>query len=326
MNTYCRWISVRGDVEIASKLHLALLLLVLLGTQGLVSAMGEFQYRESIRVWVNFYGMTCSVMFNLGFDGVEGPVPASEFLDEPSFMGMTVSIGYHGDGEVTSVSVMLNGSKITEEQGYRIARDLKRKIEKAFNLYLPYKETQGSFDTLYHDFEVEECPPRGEIANLLGNSLTQGFGQVVIPLLTSRNVTVDFWLLESWTSTIRYSHERFNIVLDQEYTISLKEMTGYSGTIRSSPEASHSTLRVNFLIPKGARLEIIEAAPPQMAITQEQTEANLYADVTGLSIDDLSIRFKMVRGELIDPAALGIFLIQAAMICLAAYVFLRNRR
>jgi len=289
--------------------------------------MREPQYRESIRVWVNFYGMTCSVMFNFGFDGVEGPVPASEFLDEPSFTVITVSIGYRGDREVTSVSVMLNGSKITGKQGYRIARDLKRKIEKALNLYLPYKETRGSLDTLYYDFEVEDCPPREEIANLLRNSLPQGFGQVVIPLLTSRNVTVDFWLWESWTTTIRYYPQGFNINLDQEYTISLKEMTGYLGTIRSAREASYSTPNVGvFYIPRDMRLQIIEAAPPQMAITREQTEVNLYADVTGLSIDDLSIRFKMVRGELIEPAALGIILIQAAMMCLAAYVFLRKRR
>ena len=281
---------------------------------------------ESIWVWVDFHGMTCSVMFNFGFDGVEGPVPASEFLDEPSFIGMTVFFVYHGDGETARVSVMLNSSKITEEQGYRIAKDLKRKIEKALNLYLPYEQTSGYLDTLYYEYEVEDCPPREEIANLLRTSLPQGFGQVAILLLTSRNVTVDFWLWESWTTTIRYSHERFNIVLDQEYTIDLKEMTGYSDAIRSSPGASHSTLRVNFFIPRGVRLQIIEAAPPQMAITQGQEGVNLHADVTGLSVDDISIRFKMVRGDLIDPAGFGIVLLQVAMICLAAYILLRKGR
>ncbi len=267
------------------------------------------------------------------FSGVDGPLDASDFTNEPSFEGMTIGCSYSLDNstDATTIYVSLDTSVDGVSVGRMKADIMKEKVENHFEIAsLPYTEESTTNDVTSYTYEINECPDTQKFRDaLLQLKPSTGFGQIITPALIGNNVTIYFILgmdegLPEWTieALIHYPNY-FPYSTDREYTVSLKTLAGYSGTIQSSPEASASTLEIYISQTKEYQLLSIEATPSQMQMQQHGTAPWLYwtssRTITGSSVDDLAIHFRLVSPGYMDPITI-LMLIGAAAAAIAVVV------
>ena len=124
----------------------------------------------------------------------------------------------------------------------------------------------------------------------------------------------------------------FDNSIGREYTISLKALTGYSEAIQSSPLSSNSTLRIIISqVENKYKLASLETTP-EMEKTenevQDTTNILFQKTITGSSVEDLSIHFKIVSPNYIDPTTIGIIVgVVAIPVAIGIVVFtIRKKR
>jgi hypothetical protein len=115
-----------------------------------------------------------------------------------------------------------------------------------------------------------------------------------------------------WTVSASINYPAyFDMKIGNEYTISLRELANYSESIQSSPESSNSTLSISITqVDNKFKLISLETTPFQMEKWQGTylgvTTFMFEKTITGSSVDDLSIHFKIVSPNYIDPTTIAI--------------------
>lgn len=268
------------------------------------------EYEETIFLEISPW----SGLLGLGFmfANVSGPFDTSDIASDPSFLGSMVLGTYSPDDNRTVIMISLNTSEIASVSQGRLKADmLKTKLENFFNISLPYTGNSTYGDTVQYFYRIDECPVIQRFGNIfLEHRPSDGFGEIVTPDLLENYVAISFNLirkgnlLEWWISaTINYP-EHFEMDIGKEYTVSLKDLTGYSETIQASSESSNSILHISISqVDKEYKLESLETAPDMEkrqgtygAVTTFMFEKT----ITSSSVDDLSIRFKIVSPRSVD--------------------------
>jgi hypothetical protein len=314
---------------------------------GLINAessnTGEYEERIAMEI------RSGKVLLGFWFINVSEPFDTSDFASEPSFISLHI-VGINSpDDNRTVITVILNASEIVGISDGKLRADLlKTKFEIFFDVVIPYDGNHTYEDRVFYNYIVYECPSIQKFRNtFLEHKPSEGFGEIVTPDLIENYVGISFDLtrkgdsLEWWiTATLNYP-DHFEMSYGKEYTISLKELTGYSETIQSSPLSSNSTLHIG-ISQLDRKLDSIEpfklisfkTTPSQMEKWQGAygivTSFFFDKTITGSSVDDLLLRFTIVSPEYIDPTnprvIIGVVVAIAAILGIVGFAIRRKRR
>jgi hypothetical protein len=312
--------------SLKSPLVIIVFCFILLGSQyiALTNIASYENYEESISLEIRPYNG--QVLLGFSFTNVSGPpLDISDFINEPSFISITVLGTYSPDDNRTVVIVALNTTTVNVSQGKLKADIMKVKFENFFDVILPYTGNSTTGSTVTYIYRIDESPSIQRFRDaFLASKPSQGFGKMITSTLIGNYVSIFFNLkregdsLVWWVvATVNYPHY-FEKNIGQEYTIGLKGLTGYSGIIQSSPESSKSTLNIGISqVDADYKLISLETTPSQMTTSQGTylgiTSFDFEKTITG-SVDDLSLFFRIVSSNYIDPTIIVAFGIVAVTI------------
>jgi len=302
----------------------------------LANAASSWSYEEEISLEIR--PPSGQVLLAFIFTNVSGlPLDISDFTNEPSFISIVVSCTNSPDDNRTVVMVGLNTSIVSVSLGKLKADIMKTKVEDLFGVTLPYTGNFTSDSTVTYSYRINDCPSIQKFRDVfIELKPSDGFGKIITPSSIGNYVAFMFMFhngdLPYWTvgATLNYPNY-FSYGLGQECTISLKGLTGYSGTIQSSPESSKSTLHISISqVDKDYKLISFDTAPSQMDKTQGTygggTSLMFEKITTGSSVDDLSLHFKIVSPNYIDPTTIAIYVGIVVVVVLGIVVFIIRRK
>jgi hypothetical protein len=239
----------------------------------------------------------------------------------------------------------LNASEVAGiSDGKLIADSLKTKFENFFDIEIPYDGNHTYEDRVFYGYILYECPGIQRFRNtFLEYKPSEGFGKIVTPDLLENYIAIGFHLLRmedslEWRITATPNFPKhFEMNLGQEYTISLKGLTGYSETIQSSPLSSNSTLHISISqldkkldSTEPFKLISFRTTPSQMEKWQGTygivTSFFFDKTITGSSVNDLAISFKIVSPNYIDPTTIAMVAGIAIVVILGIAVFIIKRK
>lgn len=305
------------------KFQVILFLILLLSTQKAFMANAEHDYSESIQLWVEIdSSMNYRVTVIFSFSGLSRPLNLYDFQGESSFLNLGINVQYFVDGGSTRVTIGLNESKVSTNQGRFIADIMTHKLEQSFGIPPLSYAGPTSFSPGYLEYTYEKNYTSIELRDVFLDSLpSQGFRQVLASMLPKgQNCILDVGLGKEggWSVELRFIGGTQKLVPDQEQTVSLKEITGYSGSIVSASTASASTLRIDVLsqVSRDYELVVNPVSPTQMIVgrQEEMPQYQSYYDVTGSSTEDLSISLKIVFSRIVTIILIVLALIAAIII------------
>jgi hypothetical protein len=280
-----------------------ILFILILNTQKVFVTVAEPDYTEGIQLYLEIDpSMNCSAIVWFYFNGLSRPLNLVDFQGEPSFSGLSIYVEFYAGGGSTTAAILLNGSKVSKDQGRTIADMMVRKLEQAFViLMLQYYEYSTDLSGVL-DFEYITTLPAVELKDIFLESLpSTGFKQILTSMLSNHNnYNMKIYLGKEggWSVRLICGGGAKKLVPDQEQIISLKEISGYSGNIVSAPASSSSTIYVGVLNQINNEYELIvnPVSPTQLRGVYEDQMPQYQAqyDITGSSIEDFSINLKIV--------------------------------
>lgn len=312
-----------------------ILFIFLLNTPKLFLTAAKPDYEENIQLELNIDAlMNCHVMVTFSFNGLSRPLNFYYFQREPSFLGLSINTRYFAGEEFTSVSIDLDG-KVSGNRGKFMADMMVYELEGAFGISrLSYGVPSSPLVTGVLNFAYETNFPATELRNIFLDSLpSQGFARVLTSmLLNSQNYSmlINLGNEGGWSVKWMCDSGTEKLVLYQEQFISLKEITRYSGSIASASISSFSALRTYIIAQIGSEydLETTVVSPVQMLETREVngmlTEYSNFFDVTGSSVEDLSIILKIVSSGIV--ATILIVLAQITTVIISIILIKRYKR
>lgn len=274
------------------------------------------------------------------FNNVSGPLDISDFASEPSFIKIMVVGARKPDDNRTSVLVTLNNTSVGSiSQGKLKADILKAKFENFFDISLPYCENFTHDDIVAYGYSIYESPTIQKFRDVfLEHKPSQGFSQIATPALIGNDVTISFSLKRNgdyfeWMSIAIVDYTNyFEMKLGQEYNVSLRELTGSSEVIQSSPESLESTLNIRiFQVNKDYKLISLVTAPSEMekrkGTSGTVTSFTFEKTITGSSVEDLSIYFKIVSPIYIDPTiiVIAVGIVFVAVLGITGFIIKKTR-
>jgi len=304
------------------KFQVILFLILLLSTQKVFLTAAEHDYSENIQLWVEIDpSMNYRITVIFSFSGLSRPLNLYDFQGESSFLGLGIYVQYFVGGGSTRVTIELNESKVSTTQGKLIADMMTRKLEQAFGIpTLSYAEP-NVFSPGYLYYTYEKNYTSIEFRDIFLESLpSQGFRQVLASLLPKgQNYILDIGLGKEgdWFVRLWFGGENIKLVPDQEQTISLKEITGYSGRIGSASTVSSTLyISINSHIGKDYSLIVNPVSPTQMigGYRDQNPQYEYSYDVTGSSIEDFSISLKIVSSGIVATALIILAMIATAIV------------
>jgi len=257
------------------------------------------------------------VILRFVFESITSPFHITIF---PSFVSLNLGGERSPNGnQYTTFQVELNASIINDSvQGRFLADELEAEIESIFNFSLPYEDSYIAGQTIFITYGFDICS--SYILNNLRSQFlkccpSNGFGKIASRTSINDYGGISFTLQRfedsmTWTVSMNVDYsELFEFDVNQEYTISLKELTGFNESIQPSLEASGSSLSMriiqNDVNYKILFLEII----PDMVLDKSIYEGRTtyyYSDVFNDTVDDVSVRFRIVPPNYIDPEILTV--------------------
>jgi len=324
---------MEGD-NMFRRCYIAVVLITLFGTQNCTLVAAEPEYKETIEFFVDFSEMKCSVSVLFTFFGASFPLSPWEFADEPSFLAIRASTECTRYGNYTEIMVELNSSGIASEaQGRLVADALASKLEDFSGLSIPLNRSLDRFDRVAYYYR-SEFPATDKFGDVFLRQEMGGFGDILAPPLLNENVRMSFQLIELgdsyvWMASVTLHPADFEVVSGEEYIISLKEMTGYTGLILPTPKASSSILRLIVDQNSAGYVLIPLGSVPDMAMTQQTPRlVTFHRGIAGTSVDDLSLRFKIVPSTTISPTiiVLAIVFSLAAALLVTELIIRKKRR
>jgi hypothetical protein len=307
---------------------------LILCTQKVILTSAESDYTESITLILDVDpSLDCSAMAWFTFRNLGRPLNLFDFQSEPSFLGLGITVQFFTGFESTSVTISLNESKVSENQGMSIAYKMVNELERDFGLppLLYTIPTSGQLGTLSFDFTANSSST--ELKDIFMESLpSQGFRQILASMLSNRyNYTMSIGLGKEggWSIQIFCGGGNTKLVLDQEQIISLKEITGHSGRIVSASESSSSTIyiAVNNQIRSEYDLVVTPITPSLLTggyMQDGMTQYEAYYDVTGNSLEDFSISLKVMFSGITTTVLIVLAMIITATVSII--IIIRHRR
>jgi len=330
--------SNRGRILLRDLKIIAFLIVFVLGTPPLFLTASEPDYREHIELMVNVYPqeMICKTIVGFSFNELNYPPILNDFTVEPGFLGLNIVVHYFSGSGSTLVSIFLNDSEIIRNQGRLIADMLAYRLERAFGIHpLSYTESNG---TIYSPGRIQfsyftEFPAIVLRKIFLESLPLQGFRQILTSSqLDSCNHSIYVSMDEEGGLHIevRLLDLTTKMILGKEQTISLKEITGYLGSIDLSHTTFSSALRirVTFNMFGDYKLFINKVLPAQMPENREThgaiIEHEFHYDVTGSSFEDLSISLTIAQP--LNLISVAIILTQITIIVCTIIIVKRHKR
>jgi hypothetical protein len=290
-----------------------IILFVLIFSQKVFVATAKSDYTESIQLWIDVSpSMNCEATVMFSFSGLSRPLNFVDFQSEPSFLGLQISTTYIKGLESTSVFIDLNGSKVSTDKGRFIADTMTYELERDLRMLLLmpsipayYSPSPGELE-----FRYESNFSSVEFRDIFLESLpSQGFAQILALMLSkNQNCSMHVGLGKEGGWSVRFYCDggTEKLVPNEEQTISLKEITGYSGNIVSASASSSSTLSIMVLSQIGREydLTISSVSPTQMqGVYQEgMPQYQSYYEAKGISVEDLSVSLKIVLSSILLTA------------------------
>ncbi len=311
-----------------------IIIVLIICTQKVFLTAAEPDYTESITLILDVDpSLDCRATAWFTFRNLGRPLNLFDFQSEPSFLGLGITVQFFSGAESTGVTISLNESKVSENQGMSIAYKIVNELERDFGLpLLSYTiPTSGELGVLSFDFTANSSST--ELRDIFMESLpSQGFKQILASMLSNRyNYTMSIGLEKEggWSIRIFCGGGIIKLVLDQEQIISLKEITGYSGRIVSASESSSSTIyiAINNQIRSEYDLVVTPITPSQLTggyMQDGMTQYEAYYDVTGSSIEDFSVSLKIFFSGITTTVLIVLAMIITATVSII--IIIRHKR
>ena len=253
----------------SSRLHgvLILLCLVWLELSRPSLALSGSDYEEEIRMEVEITGdipASASVRLQFELTAITGSIDSwtTILTNEPSLKHISMSWRCRWYESSLRVGVVLDSSQIDGvEEGKSIAETIRKGIEGVWGIEFLYV---GSFvktgdrvwyDGIYYGYDVAEEYSLQKLRDIfLHYCPSEGFGKILHSMIPWGYVDIDLDLeLDEqnepvWDILFRSRYDNYlHVNAHQEFTVSLKELTGYAEPIQSSPRSLSSVLNVKVL-------------------------------------------------------------------------------
>jgi len=306
-----------------------ILFFLILSSQKVFMTAAEPDYTENIWLELDIdpsMNYRASVWFF--FTGLSRPLNFVDFQSEPSFLGLSISVQFY-EGGTTTATIEVNGSIVSTNQGRNIADSMIRKLEQAFAMpTLQYNNYLGDWSGRL-DFEYITVFPPVELRDIFLDGLpSEGFKQILASIMSNLsnnnyfNMDIGLGKEGGWSVRFTCVDGTKKLVPDKEQIISLKEITGYSGSIVFALESSSSTMliRVFNQISNEYELTVNPISPTPIRQEYYETEYQSYYDIKG-SIEDLSISLKITYSRI----RIILLIILAQIITIVVSIILINR-
>ena len=272
---------------------------------------------------------SASVRLQFELKAIEGSSSWTTILtNEPSLKHISMSWRCRWDEGSLRVGVVLDSSQIDgAEEGKSIAETIRKRIEGVWGIEFSYI---GSFvrtgdrvwyDGIYYGYDVaEECSLQKLRDIFLHYCPSEGFGKILHSMIFWHYVDIDLDVeLDEenkpvWEILFRSRYDKYLYVnAHQEYSVSLKELTGYAEPIQSSPQSLSSVLYVKVLkidvqfrlicsrhLPKAMNYEGIGTGTHRERgqIILEYSSRTFVRDIRSGSADDLAVSFLLGSGPI----------------------------
>jgi len=300
---------------------------------------GEYEEKISYTVMITDPPEAQGVYLGITFTNLA--IDTARFANEPSFVRLLVLGFLEPDYKRLSVTVTLDANVVSVLEGKIKAHILKTELGNLFNMALPYDENPinatssnrvsylyvmtEEFAQRFRDAFSEYLPSQG-FGRLMPFALTDSYEIICV---LERTGTSFKWTVQTSTTY----RESFETTIGKEYNVSLKELMNYSGYIQSSAEASRSIVSMSVTFPvRQIDIVSIDTMPQQMTVNREKggisARLSFEKDITGGSIEDLSIRFKIGPPNLFDLTIIAIVagIAVALASCVVVFVIKRKSR
>ncbi len=259
------------------------------------------------------------VVTTIIFSNFAGPFETSDFTSEPSFIELHFFGGNLPPARAihwnffppigtmaTGLSVTLNKTNLGEiSEGRLVADSMKKKFEDRWEIPLPYVNNSETTETITYTYLLNECPIFQELKDLFFElKPPSGFGDVVTPDFFGDYGAIGFLLNpeghpNTWNIKVTsvFNHQ-FSPDLLQEHSISVKELTGHTGIIESSPDASASHLRIFvFHDPSEYTITSCVTTPPRISPRSRTINdipvLEFHQNLRGSQASDIALRFRI---------------------------------
>lgn len=158
------------------------------------------------------------------------------------------------------------------------------------------------------------------------------------PRLIRESRVITFWYNGRWSIQAAIGFPScFKPSFGQEYTVSLKELMGYSVHIEASPQSTRSTIDVRMCqADNESKVQLLETIPANWDTEEEGEEQHgahgkvtthfFSKDITNGSTEDVSFRFTLgPPPALIDPLT-AVILVILVIVTISGLIGLINRR
>jgi hypothetical protein len=334
------------------RLVVVFLIIVLASVNDVPLANADSVYNESLTLYVGFFNMSCSAFVWFNVTSTHGPFDTTEFTSEPSFVSLTVTCypsprlshfrkyitpSYWLDYNIslaTEVVICLSRAQLLSEQQGRLKADaFKSKFEELFKVHLFYDDVRSSssLGTIYH-YYITDIPVIENLWDAFQRQEFQGLSELITSGFDSKQMYITLSLEKHgssymWSYQMPYTSSLFKMELNQEYSISLNEIMGHVGDIRSAPEAYSSNIYLQAPTRIGNRTFIPLETVPSMSRTQDDSErVTFHVAITGDSVSDVIIRFKIVAAGYDLTMFCVAVVVVGALLCAVGFAAKRRRR
>lgn len=308
---------------------------MVVGYQPLASSNAASNYEEQISIDLNIDGNLPaygSIRVFINLRSIEWlSAYSSIFMDAPGFKSIQVWWEFRSLGSNLDVAVVFDSSQIKSiEEGRLIAETIMGKIENLWGINFSYtghsvivSQMQGeSVNETNYSYKAEERSLQKLREILLHYCPFEGFGEIPhsMNFWGYNNVSLNLKLDEQgnpvWDIrfTLNYP-EYFYVEANQEYTVSLKELTGCAEPIQPVSGSSNSYLSLSVPLAEHYQLKIIRHVPEQMRVGWDFNYFTKY--LRDESVDDLSLTFSFVPAQA-PPTTLFMGLLAAGAIAVTS--------
>ena len=311
-----------------------IMIVLFLCAQKVFLAVAEPDYTESITLLLDIdSSLDCSATVWFTFRDLGRPLNLFYFQSEPSFLGLGITVQFSSGIKSTDVTIDLNESLVSENQGMAIAYRMVNELESDFGLPpLSFAApNSGEVGVLYFNFLANSSAT--ELRDIFVDSLpSQGFGEVLAPMLSGNYIYTMLIGLEKeggWSLQVFCGDGTTKLVLDQEQAFSLNGIAGHSGRIVSATESSSSTIyiMVNNEVRNQYDLVVTPIVPSQLmgGYTQDgMTQYEAVYDATGNSLEDFSVSLKIAFSSITTTVLM--VLAMAITATVSIIIIIRHRR
>jgi hypothetical protein len=288
-------------------------------------------YQESTIMEVDLSLGQITSTLSFYWENIRSPPFEISYLYEPSFVSLSISGGpmYVSSGAWVSITLV----NISVEEGKSIADSLCKELDDILDTSLAYVSNRSSDSFSIYSYNASYCP-EGNLRDIfLEHKPSPGFGEILTPSPVQREGGWSFSIglekigkgLFVWNidASRLFTISPFQMEMNSEYAVSLKEIIGYGGSIESSFLASNSEIILRIYQRNTDFWLVNIETTPQMNLSKTSnngwTAFDFSKTITNGSIEDLAIRFTCIPPQFdMLPATIALFGTYAIVVAVVA--------